>query len=69
VDHDLTGKLGDERFEFVGFESLEPANHPVFPPPHTSTVGVGIVAGIEGGAVGAHISRAYKYHTHGFLVG
>jgi hypothetical protein len=66
VDDDLTGELGDERFEVVGFESFEPSHLPVFPPPNTSPVRVGIMAGIESGTVGAHISRAYKYHTHGF---
>jgi hypothetical protein len=59
VNHDFPGEPGDQRFEFVRFESLRPANPVIFAPRHPGPVGIGFVAGVEGFTVGADIGRAY----------
>jgi hypothetical protein len=69
VDHDFARKFGDQSFKLLRIKAFVPAHHSVFPPCHTGTVGVRIMTGIKGGAIRAHVLRAYKDYTHGIRFG
>jgi len=59
MDHNFAGELGNQVGEFIDIKSLEPSPLPIFPPRHTGTVGVGFMACLVGGAIRAHVLRAY----------
>ena len=66
MNDDFTGESGDQQFEFIGFESLEPSHLAIHPPCHPGSMGIGFMAGIDGISIRPHFGRAYKDHTHGF---
>ena len=64
VDHHFALQLLEQGHKLASAQVLLPAHAATFPPCHTRTMRVGVMAGIQHLGLRAHILRTYQDHTH-----